>query len=53
MPVGRRQRAKQDKRERIMGAARELFAERGVSVWGLITRSDVRCGVLPAEIIPQ
>jgi hypothetical protein len=25
----------------------------GRTVWGSITRSDVRCGVLPAEIIPQ
>ncbi|MFD5593559.1 TetR/AcrR family transcriptional regulator [Streptomyces griseorubiginosus] len=30
MPIGRRERAKQDKRERIMAAARELFAEHGV-----------------------
>ena len=28
---GRRERAKRDKREHIMAAARELFAERGVS----------------------
>jgi AcrR family transcriptional regulator len=31
VPVGRRERAKRAKRERIMAAARELFAERGVS----------------------
>jgi AcrR family transcriptional regulator len=31
MPIGRRERAKQDKPERIMAAARELFAEHGVS----------------------
>jgi len=31
MPIGRRERAKQAKRERIMTAARELFAEHGVS----------------------
>ena len=29
MPIGRRERAKQDKPERIMAAARELFAEHG------------------------
>ena len=31
IPIGRRERAKQDKRRRIMAAARELFVERGVS----------------------
>ena len=31
IPIGRRERAKQDKRRRIMVAARELFAEHGVS----------------------
>jgi hypothetical protein len=31
MPIGRRERAKQDKRERIMAAARELLAQHGVS----------------------
>jgi AcrR family transcriptional regulator len=48
-PVGRRERAKRDKRERIMAAARELFAERGVS--GVTTqqiadRADVAIGTL-------
>lgn len=31
MPIGRREWAKQAKRERIMTAARELFAEHGAS----------------------
>ena len=49
MPVGRGERAKGDKRERIMAAARELFAERGVS--GVTTqriadRADVAIGTL-------
>jgi AcrR family transcriptional regulator len=49
MPVGHRERARQDKRERIMAAARELFAERGVS--GVTTqqiadRADVAIGTL-------
>ena len=49
MPVGRRERAKRDKRERIMAAARELLAERGVS--GVTTqqiadRADVAIGTL-------
>lgn len=48
-PPGRRERAKQDKRGRIMNAARELFAERGVS--GVTTqqiadRADVAIGTL-------
>lgn len=30
IPMGRRERAKQDKRERITSAARDLFAEHGV-----------------------
>ena len=30
MPIGRREWAKQDKRERIRAGARELFAEHGV-----------------------
>jgi AcrR family transcriptional regulator len=30
MPIGRWERAKQDKRERSMAAAREVFAEHGV-----------------------
>ena len=47
--VGRRERAKQDKRERIMGAARELFATNGVG--GVTTqqvadRADVAIGTL-------
>ena len=46
MPIGRRER---DKRERIMAAARDLFAERGVS--GVTTqqvadRADVAIGTL-------
>ena len=49
MPIGRRERAKQDKRERIMTAARELFAEHGVS--GVTTQqiadlADVAIGTL-------
>jgi AcrR family transcriptional regulator len=49
MPIGRRERAKQDKRERIMAAARELFAEHGVG--GVTTqqvadRADVAIGTL-------
>jgi AcrR family transcriptional regulator len=49
MPIGRRERAKQAKRERIMTAARELFAEHGVS--GVTTqqiahRADVAIGTL-------
>ena len=49
MPIGRRERAKQDKRERIMTAARELFVEHGVS--GVTTqqiadRADVAIGTL-------
>jgi AcrR family transcriptional regulator len=49
IPIGRRERAKQDKRERIMTAARELFAEHGVS--GVTTqqiagRADVAIGTL-------
>jgi hypothetical protein len=31
MPIGSRERAKKDKHERIMTAARELFAGQGVS----------------------
>ncbi|NQW91237.1 TetR/AcrR family transcriptional regulator [Curtobacterium sp. VKM Ac-2861] len=47
--VGRRERAKTDKRDRIMRAAREMFAERGVS--GVTTqqvadRADVAIGTL-------
>jgi AcrR family transcriptional regulator len=49
MPIGRRERAKRDKRERIMAAARELFAEHGVG--GVTTqqvadRADVAIGTL-------
>jgi len=49
MPIGRRDRAKQDKHERIMTAARDLFAEQGVS--GVTTqqiadRADVAIGTL-------
>lgn len=49
MPIGRRERAKHDKRERIMAAARELFAEHGVG--GVTTqqvadRADVAIGTL-------
>lgn len=49
MPVGRGERAKGDKRERIMAAARQLFAERGVS--GVTTqqiagRADAAIGTL-------
>jgi len=49
MPIGRRERAKQDKHERTMTAARELFAEQGVS--GVTTqqiadRAEVAIGTL-------
>ncbi|MFL5998005.1 MAG: TetR/AcrR family transcriptional regulator [Streptomyces sp.] len=49
MPTGRRERAKKDKIERIMAAARELFAEHGVN--GVTTqqiaeRADVAIGTL-------
>ena len=49
VPIGRRERAKQHKRERIMAAARELFAEHGVG--GVTTqqvadRADVAIGTL-------
>lgn len=49
MPIGRRERAKQDKRERILAAARELLAQHGVS--GVTTqqiadRADVAIGTL-------
>lgn len=48
-PPGRRERAKQDKQRRILSAARELFAEHGVS--GVTTqqiadRADVAAGTL-------
>ena len=49
IPIGRRERAKEDKRERITSAARELFGEHGVS--GVTTqqiadRADVAIGTL-------
>lgn len=49
MPIGRRERAKRAKRERIMEAARALFAEHGVG--GVTTqqvadRADVAIGTL-------
>jgi AcrR family transcriptional regulator len=49
IPIGRRERAKQDKHGRIMTAARELFAEHGVG--GVTTqqvadRADVAIGTL-------
>ena len=49
IPIGRREQAKQDKRERIMAAARALFAEHGVG--GVTTqqvadRADVAIGTL-------
>jgi AcrR family transcriptional regulator len=49
MPIGRRERAKRDKRARILAAARELFARHGVS--GVTTqriadRADVSIGTL-------
>jgi len=49
IPIGRRERAKQHKRERIMAAARELFADHGVG--GVTTqqvadRADVAIGTL-------
>ena len=49
IPIGRREQAKQDKRQRIMAAARELFAEHGVG--GVTTqqvadRADVAIGTL-------
>jgi AcrR family transcriptional regulator len=49
MPIGRRERAKHDKRERIMAAARELFAERGVgrvTTQEVADRADVAIGTL-------
>ncbi len=49
VPIGRRERAKQDKRERILTAARDLLAQHGVS--GVTTqqiadRADVAIGTL-------
>ena len=49
MPIGRRKRAKQDKRERIMAAARELLAQHGVSrvtTQQIADRADVAIGTL-------
>ncbi|MFD9445300.1 TetR/AcrR family transcriptional regulator [Streptomyces sp. NPDC060006] len=49
MPIGRRERAKQDKRERIMTAARELFAAHGVdkvTTQQVARRADVAIGTL-------
>ena len=49
MPIGRRERAKQDKRERSMAAARELFAELGVgevTTQQVADRADVAIGTL-------
>ena len=55
MPIGRRERAKKDKHERIMTAARELFAEQGVS--GVATqqiadRADARGPRTPPSTPP-
>jgi hypothetical protein len=50
IPIGRRERAKQDKRERIMTAARELFVERGVSgvtTQQIASRADVVALIRP------
>lgn len=49
MPIGRRERAKQEKRERILSAARELFAEHGVggvTTQQIADRADVAIGTL-------
>jgi AcrR family transcriptional regulator len=49
MPTGRRERAKKEKIERIMTAARELFAEHGVSevtTQQIAERADVAIGTL-------
>ncbi len=48
-PIGRREQGKQDKRQRIMAAARELFAGHGVSevtTQQLAERADVAIGTL-------
>ncbi|WP_449372604.1 TetR/AcrR family transcriptional regulator [Arthrobacter psychrolactophilus] len=48
-PPGRRERAKQDKRRRIMDAGRALFAERGVggvTTQQIADRADVAIGTL-------
>lgn len=49
VPVGRRERSKRDKRERIMCAARELFAIHGaggVTTQQIADRADVAIGTL-------
>ena len=49
LPIGRRERAKRDKRERIMTAARELFAEHGVSgvtTQQIANQADIAIGTL-------
>lgn len=49
VPIGRRERAKQDKRERIMAAAQELFATQGVcnvTTQEIADRADVAIGTL-------
>lgn len=48
-PIGRRERAKQDKRERIMVAARQLFALHGVdgvTTQQIADRADIAIGTL-------
>ena len=47
--VGRRERGKQDKRERIKAAARELFAEKGfaaTTTQEIAARADIGTGTL-------
>ena len=47
MPTGRRELAKQEKRERILAAARELFARHGVggvTTQQIADRADVAIG---------
>ena len=49
LPIGRRERAKQAKRERIKTAARDLFAEHGVSevtTQQIADRADIAIGTL-------
>ncbi len=48
-PIGRRERVKRDKRERILAAARDLFARHGVSrvtTQQVADRADVAIGTL-------
>jgi AcrR family transcriptional regulator len=48
-PVGRRERNKQEKRDRITAAARELFAERGVdevTTQEIADKADIGAGTL-------